>query len=521
MPKTPAFMTTVYGRKYAYFLGPHLRSILQTHPDADGLVLWQDLPPCEIDLMRIAFPSFRFEQATTAMDGSLHQRIPRKLHAWRDACIAYPDRPICLLDCDTLVVKPLDRFFEPGWDVTFTHKNEQFPLNTGVMLVRTGAIGETVMDELLRRVESIVQSPTELDKAVNTSGAADQHALRQVIGWDDYDRDITTEIDGAPVVFRGQPCSVLNETNCAPITDDLHIIHYKTGWHPILIDGADFTPNRPATRCEPMHTHWQRHLADTNAQMVRELVFDACAGAYERFSTIAPTYEERGILNSEMLAACATCERLGVDLIIESGRCRAQSTLAMARFFRNTKTRIISIELEHDENAKFAAQRLAGFKGVELLFGDSFAMLPELLRENAHLKVALLMDGPKGLPALELIQDCFDNHAALCAAFLHDVRRETPQRATLDQSGARVLCTDDEAYVSRYQALDEVCKPRPEAPITMHTWRPWKKGEDAIPSYGPTLAVILASPPGVGVAPPSVLCDAAAVGHGSIDIARS
>ncbi len=493
MPKTPAFVTTVYGQKYAYFLGPHLHSIMQTHPGADGIVLWREVPQREIDVLSSAFPSFRFQHARAAMDGSLHQRIPRKLHAWRDACRAFPDRPICLLDCDTLVIKPLDRFFEPGWDVTFTHKDEHFPLNTGVMLVRTGEIGQRVMDELSRRVETIVQNPEALDEAVNASGAADQHALRQIIGWDNYDRDITAQIGGVQTVFRGQPCSALNETNCRPITDDIHIIHYKTGWHPILIDGAEFTKNRPATRCEQMCTHWQHHLASTNAQIVRSLVFDACAGAFERFSAIAPTYEERGILNSEMLAVCATCDRLDVDLIIESGRCRAQSTLALARYFEHTSTSIISIELEHDENADFAEQRLAGFPQVELLYGDSFKMLPELLAEHCSRKIALLMDGPKGLPAIGLIQSCFDDHDAVCVAFLHDVRRETPQRESLDQSGARILCTDDEAFISRYQGLDEVCKPREGAPITIHTWRPWMKGEDAIPSYGPTLGIILPS----------------------------
>jgi 2-polyprenyl-3-methyl-5-hydroxy-6-metoxy-1,4-benzoquinol methylase len=75
----------------------------------------------------------------------------------------------------------------------------------------------------------------------------------------------------------------------------------------------------------------------------------------------------------------------------------------------------------------------------------------------------------------------------LCG-FIHDMRRETPQREFLDAAAGRTFFTDDEDYVREHRPLDQSCLPRGE--VTVHTWRPNMKGQDRIPSYGPTLAVM-------------------------------
>ncbi|MFM9995472.1 MAG: hypothetical protein ACKVU4_06675 [Phycisphaerales bacterium] len=503
-PSSPVFVTTIYGHAYAPFLAPHLRSLATIQPGARGVVLWQDLPEREIALLAAAFPRWTFTKTDADVSGSLHQRIPRKLHAWRAACAAFPDDPIAFVDCDTLLVRPLDAFVNPpGWDVIYTWKDEPFPINTGVILARDGRTAATLLDEWVRKVERIVRDPASLAAAVGSSGAADQHALREMIGWVHYDRDATRSVAGRELVFRGVPCRRLNETNCRPMTDDLHIIHYKTGWHPILLQGASFTRNRPEERCREMFAHWRASDAAARTAVAREAVTASARAAEERFSPLADGYQERGILNSEMLAVCGTCDRLGVDVILESGRCRGQSTLVLARYFLNRSVRIVSVELDRNEeggvNSVFAEARLAPFKSVELLYGDGTRIIPELLRTMPDARVAVLLDGPKGMPAVGFLDNLFAEHANVAAAFLHDTRRGTPQRAELERAdrpgGARrAFFTDDAEYVRAFAPLDRTCLPKAASGITIHTWRPGMKGHDAILSYGPTLACLFPIP---------------------------
>lgn len=511
----PVFITSIYGRKYLPFLAPFVDSIAQTYPRARGLVLHADVDPREIALLAAAYPAFTFAP-TQAPQGNLHQRIARKLHLWRDACAALAssgvEAPLCLIDCDTVVNRRFDHHLatngEPEWDVIFTWKDEAFPINTGVMLTRDAATGAALFEELALRAERIVRDEAALHQACSVSGAADQHALRELIGFVNYDRTILRTVAGREMIFKGVPCRQLNETNCRPITEDLCITHYKTGWHPILLEGGPFTKNRSEERCREMFQEFRARTAQSAAAIPANIVAAAAHTHAPKFEPLCDGYEERGILCSEMLAVCATCAELNVDVIIESGRCRGQSTRTLARFFEGTGVKIVSIELMKDDigDWQFAEAQLKPYSNVELLYGDAAKVVPEQLERFKGQRIALLLDGPKGLPAIELIDNAFANSPDLLCAFLHDTRRDetlSPQRALLEEglaAGARrVFMTDDEEFVARYRHLDNCCLPKQGAEITMHTWRPHMKGEDTIGSYGPTLAVMM---PACGVPKP-------------------
>lgn len=486
----PIFVTTVYGSDYLPFLAPHLYSVSQCHPGATKLVLWQDLPPHEIDLLSRAFPDSRFLQIEEDTDGDLNQKIARKLHCWHLACHLYPDDPLCFIDCDTLLVKPIGRFLTPDFDVLFTWKNEVFPINTGVVLVRNGRTADPVFDEWATLTESIVTNSLALSKALAVSGAADQHALREIIGFVNYDGVFTRTVLDRAVVFKGVPCRLLNETNCVPLTDETYIIHYKAGWHPIILHREEFSEHRPEDKCREMYNLWLKISAEANGMVGRALVTHSTRKYVDRFREVIDSYEERGILHSEMLAVCAVCDELDVEVIIESGRCRGQSTLVLARYFQGHDTTIISIELERDENALFAAQRLAPYNHVQLIYGDSQSIMPTLIQQLTDKRIAILLDGPKGQVAIDLLRGLLSDWAHIVSAFFHDTRKATPQRCSLEDVFARVVFTDDEEYVRSYAKLDLACLPKPGDPITIHTWRPYMKGDEPIDSYGPTLAIV-------------------------------
>ena len=488
------FATAVYGDGYERFLAPHLECVSAAHPCSNICVLWRDIPHREIDTLARRFPRAEFRELEANIQGSIDQRIARKLHAWTDLCVRFPDKRLVLLDCDTLVVKSIDSFFGDDYDVLFTWKDEPFVINTGVMIFKNGSTAAPFLREWTERCERIASNPAALRQACNQSGAADQHALREMIGFANYDGVFRRDVGGTEFVLHGVPCRLLNETNSVPITDETHVIHYKAGWRPILFEGAKEGRGRSEASCREMLRFWSEVVGDAERKIARTLVETSCADKAERFAPGLIPYEERGILTSEMLAVCAVCDELEVDVIVESGRCRGQSTLTLARYFEGRKTRIISFELERDENATFAEQRLAGFPHVDLRYGDSMKEISGLLVTLGFERVAVLLDGPKGIVAVRFLQSLFQIHSNVVVGFIHDMRRETPQRALLESDHSRSFFTDDANYVERYGDFDALCQPALDAPITIDTWRPFRKGEDPIPSYGPTLAVVLPSP---------------------------
>lgn len=520
----PAFVTTVFGEKYAAFLAPHLESIRSVEAScgraASGVVFYQDVPEREVAVLERAFPGFEFVQTEFERSTDIMHTIPRKMYAWREGARRFADRAVVFLDCDTLLVRPLDEYLEgDGWDLLFTWKDEIFPINTGVMSARNGEVADHVFSAMLPRIERMIASKVEMQQAVMSSGAADQHALREIIGYCNYDgvftRGVTAHGTTRDVKFRGAPCRVLNETNCRGIDPDLRIIHYKTGWHPILLEGADYTKNRPESACRSMFRRWNEVESRASGHAAAMLVKGGARAARERFESIAGGYEERGILHSEMLAVCGVARMLEADIVVESGRCRGQSTLVLAKYFAGSATKIVSIENVRDENATFAEERLAAHKHVELLYGDAARLVPEVLARYPGKRVVLLLDGPKGKQAIDIAREAFARFPSLHAAFIHDMRIDTPQRAAVLEEPMRAFFTDDDEYLQEFGVLDQACLPKAGAEITMHTWRPFMKGEDKIPAYGPTLAVLFPRPARRSVSPSEKLGSPQALASGS------
>jgi SAM-dependent methyltransferase len=119
-------------------------------------------------------------------------------------------------------------------------------------------------------------------------------------------------------------------------------------------------------------------------------------------------------------------------------------------------------------------------------------MLPDILPRINGRRIGLLLDGPKGAEALKLAMNAFSLNAEVAVACIHDMRRDTAQRALAMSSPVRSFFTDESAYRRAYAGLDRGCLPTGE--ITIHTWRPYKKGHEDIPAYGPTLGVFLPRP---------------------------
>lgn len=161
-----------------------------------------------------------------------------------------------------------------------------------------------------------------------------------------------------------------------------------------------------------------------------------------------------GVWESEMFLFYAVVRPLAPKQILESGRARGKSTLMLARCFPDA--RIASIELDRDtENARAAEAKLRSHANVDLLYGDSRALMLQCLQHGD----AVLIDGPKDFRALKLALDLLATNKP-SVMFVHDFPSGSPVRRFAEKNWPGVFFGDDPAF-EKFRAIDTARDPRP------------------------------------------------------------
>ncbi len=104
-------------------------------------------------------------------------------------------------------------------------------------------------------------------------------------------------------------------------------------------------------------------------------------------------YRPKGIFPSELCLLVLFCQENGIDTVLESGVLNGHSTKLLRALLPDVK--MVSFEKNPSDQA------IAEF-GNDLIVGDSFEAIPEWIHQNNPERVAVLIDGPKGLLALKL-----------------------------------------------------------------------------------------------------------------------
>lgn len=197
----------------------------------------------------------------------------------------------------------------------------------------------------------------------------------------------------------------------------------------------------------------------------------------------AEPYEHRGILHSEMALIIEVCRRLDIQVVIESGRARAQSTTMLAKYLPDVE--IHSIEGRNGPDQIFGIERVAHLANVVLHQGDGSLLLPRLCEAAAPHRTAVLCDGPKGIAAVGVVEKCFRlPHVRL--GFIHDMRKldhggPSPYRAAAEAVFPGATFSDSPELVAGYSWMDVEIRAAggPCGPA-------WKQ---EFGSYGPTVGV--------------------------------
>jgi len=200
----------------------------------------------------------------------------------------------------------------------------------------------------------------------------------------------------------------------------------------------------------------------------------------------AEPYEARGIPHSEIALIIDTCRQQGVEVFIESGRARAQSTYMLAKYLPDVEIHSVDARPDHPDEA-FARERLKGFSNVSLYIGDGAQCLPAMVRQSAPRPTAVLCDGPKGLFAVAVVERCF-RHDHVRAGFIHDMRpidhgAPSPYRAAAQAVFSSALFSDAPSYVSTTRWMD--------AKVVLANGPVGPDQERVFGSYGPTVGVFI------------------------------
>lgn len=162
----------------------------------------------------------------------------------------------------------------------------------------------------------------------------------------------------------------------------------------------------------------------------------------------ASPYEIKGILHSEMLFLVSVLRSKTVGRIIESGRARGQSTLMLSLAF--PENQIISIEFDaNSPDVAVAQSRLGSHANVDLRFGDSRKLLPELVKSDDY----VLIDGPKAFRAVRLAMRVLAT--GRCAGvFIHDLYPGQDERAFVDRHFPEAQFSDDRRWAEFGSVVD-------------------------------------------------------------------
>lgn len=201
----------------------------------------------------------------------------------------------------------------------------------------------------------------------------------------------------------------------------------------------------------------------------------------------AEPYESRGILHSEMALIIHTCRKLGVEVFIESGRARGQSTYMLAKYLPEVEIHSVEGRPDHPDEA-FARERLKDFKNLRLYQGDGAWFLPHMGQIVAPRKTAVLCDGPKGAGAVRIVGHCFETYPHVVVGFVHDMRRldhggPSPHRAAAVKRFPDARFSDDPKLVAETRWMD--------AKVVEAGGPCGLRHEAEFGSYGPTVGVFV------------------------------
>jgi len=244
----PHYLVCYFGAKYAPMLGVLLQSIADLQPARRVVLLHYDTPA---DVLRMAG-----SYANVVLRPVERQSYPPAMAAALKPLIladylASPTLagPALVVDCDMLVRRDPFDLFRADDRILFTTRDGVWPINGGIIGIRDPhdhAVSR-FFHRWADRIVEIARDPYLVEIARSDKhpyGHVDQMAFAQTIGYERGPSEFAVP-DCSGLTARAVDGYVLNETRSVPINPETRILHFKGGWHSILLEGHTFTRHRP------------------------------------------------------------------------------------------------------------------------------------------------------------------------------------------------------------------------------------------------------------------------------------
>ena len=227
-PTNMHYITTIYGDHLTGFIVPMLYSI---RGKGTASVYYTDWPHAKE--VKDMFPEVEFVETNTHIsEGSSDKKISQSQKLWVEALRHTSHETVCIMDCDTIVLKPIDDIDFTA-DITFTIRDGVWPINSGVVVVKKSQRTIKFMEEWERESTKITNDEELLRIATTKAepyGGGSQMAFHQMIkykkGKNNY-RHICK--------LQAMPCDVLNHCEDKPLTANTRIVHYKGHLQSVLL----------------------------------------------------------------------------------------------------------------------------------------------------------------------------------------------------------------------------------------------------------------------------------------------
>ncbi len=242
------YILPFFGSRYAPMLGALLQSIWQCSPRRQVVFLHYDTPDAVTQIAKSYANVLVIPAKKPTYDRSLACAVKPLIVA------SYLQDPALqgsafMVDVDMIVRRDPFGLFEDEDDLLFTTRPGPWPINGGILGMKDPGNHRTAefFDAWARRIAEISSCPRLVGIARSKAhpyGHVDQMAFSDLISYDSG-RTVFRSGPRGLLRLRAIDGSVLNETRSIPIQKDASILHYKGGWHGILLEGRCFTSARP------------------------------------------------------------------------------------------------------------------------------------------------------------------------------------------------------------------------------------------------------------------------------------
>jgi len=128
---------------------------------------------------------------------------------------------------------------------------------------------------------------------------------------------------------------------------------------------------------------------------------------------------------SEIYSFLHLVEKNKINVVIESGRQYGYSTYFISKFCKKKNIDFISIDVNIDKKINLYSKKFLSRNNIKYIDGDFFDVIQKILDSYKYKKIALLVDGPKGLFAFCYCYNLLINFKNLKFVFFDNFKKHS------------------------------------------------------------------------------------------------